>query len=158
MKTLVLAAFAAVSLSGAAVAGPGHDHSHPHGSGSHDAAEKASLEARTAPMREVSVTELSELMGDEKVVVFDANGEETRRKFGTIPGATLLASAASYDLAVLPESKDKLLVFYCANPRCTAAETAAKRAVGKGYQVAVLKVGIAGWADAGKETTSFSKS
>ena len=50
-----------------------------------------------------------------KVVVFDANPESFRKKYGVIPGAVLLASYDSYDLAVLPAEKDTPLVFYCAN-------------------------------------------
>lgn len=159
MKTLVLAAFAAVSLSGVAVAGPGHDHSHPHPTGaSHDDREKASLAARATKVPEVTVVDLAQLIADDKVIVFDANGDEVRRKFGSIPGATLLASSSGYDLSVLPAEKTKKLVFYCANPRCTAAEKAADRARVAGHEVLVLRAGIAGWVDAGQATTLDAKS
>jgi hypothetical protein len=50
-----------------------------------------------------------------KVHVYDANTEETREKFGTIPGATLLSSHDNYPLSVLPPNKHATLVFYCAN-------------------------------------------
>ena len=49
------------------------------------------------------------------VHVYDANGPETRSKFGVIPSAVLLSSDDNYDLSVLPRSKGSKLVFYCAN-------------------------------------------
>jgi hypothetical protein len=51
----------------------------------------------------------------EKVHVYDANGDATRHRFGTIPGATLLTSDDDYPLSVLPPSKHAKLVFYCAD-------------------------------------------
>jgi hypothetical protein len=50
-----------------------------------------------------------------KVHVYDANGDVTRERFGTIPGATLLGSDDNYPLSVLPSSKHATLVFYCAD-------------------------------------------
>lgn len=49
------------------------------------------------------------------VHVYDANGPETRRRFGIIPGAGLLSSDNNYDLSILPRGKASKLVFYCAN-------------------------------------------
>jgi hypothetical protein len=49
------------------------------------------------------------------VHIYDANGADTRDRFGVIPGAVLLDSDDSYDLSVLPPSKSSKLVFYCAN-------------------------------------------
>jgi len=139
---LVVTILAALSLAPAALAD----------SPSHDAEEKASAEARSERIRVVSIEGLSKLMADGKAIVFDVNGAETRRKFGTIPGAKLLASSSAYELGELPADKETLLVFYCANPRCTASDTAAKRAKEAGYDVAILREGIAGWAAAGKAT------
>jgi rhodanese-related sulfurtransferase len=150
MKHILTTGLVALSLltSGLASAHCGKDH----GDGQLPKAEAPA-------MREVTVAELSQLIADEKVVVFDANGAEIRKKFGVVPGATLLASASAYDTALLPADKSQMLVFYCANTRCTAAESAAKRAQDAGYaQVAVLRVGIKGWADAGKPVDDGSKS
>jgi len=63
------------------------------------------------------VADLKELLthSGDKVHVYDANVVETREQFGTIPGAILLASDASYPLSVLPANKNAILVFYCAN-------------------------------------------
>ena len=83
--------------------------------------------------------------------VFDANGKGTREKMGVIPTAVLLPSASEYDLALLPKEKTTPVVFYCANEKCTASHTAAKRATAAGHtDVAVLGAGIKGWVDAGK--------
>jgi rhodanese-related sulfurtransferase len=85
--------------------------------------------------------------------VFDANGKSTRDAKGIIPTAVLLPSSSSYDLALLPKDKATPTVFYCANEKCTASHTAAKRALEAGYSdVAVLSSGIAGWVGAGKAT------
>jgi hypothetical protein len=50
-----------------------------------------------------------------KIHIYDANSDVTREKFGTIPGATLLASDDNYPLSVLPSNKHATLVFYCAD-------------------------------------------
>ena len=85
--------------------------------------------------------------------IFDANGKSTRDAQGIIPTAVLLPSSSTYDLALLPADKATPTVFYCANERCTASHTAAKRALEAGYtDVSVLSVGIVGWIKAGKAT------
>jgi hypothetical protein len=50
-----------------------------------------------------------------KVHIYDANIDVTRQRFGTIPGATLLASDENYPVSVLPANKHATLVFYCAD-------------------------------------------
>jgi|GEM_PF-940936 len=95
---------------------------------------------------------LAALKKDKKpFTVFDANGKETRAKQGIIPTAVLLPSSSEYDLALLPKDKASPVVFYCANEKCTASHTAAKRALQAGHSdVAVLGAGIKGWVEAGK--------
>jgi rhodanese-related sulfurtransferase len=89
------------------------------------------------------------------ITVIDANNMETRASFGVIPGAVLLSHYARYDPSKeLPADKARILVFYCANARCTAAPQAAEKAVSAGYtNVYVLEPGIMGWAAAGQPTT-----
>ena len=103
----------------------------------------------------IKVADLKKLMADSthKVAVFDANNVDTRKKDGFIPGAVLLSSFNSYDVAKeLPADKNTTLVFYCANTRCTASHTAAQRAVDAGYtHVDVLTDGIQGWVSAGEK-------
>jgi rhodanese-related sulfurtransferase len=105
----------------------------------------------------IHVTELKTLMETDKssLHIYDANAAETRDQYGVIPGATLLDSDNSYDLAVLPHDKDATLVFYCANSLCTASHEAARRAVKAGYaDVNVMGDGIRGWKQAGQPTTA----
>lgn len=105
----------------------------------------------------LSPDEVEKLLSEKNAHCFDANGEETRAKFGTVPGAKLLASYRDYDLGLLPEQKDAKLVFYCSNTQCSAAPKAAERAVLAGYKdVNVMPEGIMGWKDAGKTTTAVN--
>jgi rhodanese-related sulfurtransferase len=112
--------------------------------------------AAEATFKQVSVDDveksLAALKKDKKAfAVFDANGKATREKQGIIPTAILLPSSSEYDLALLPKDKATPVVFYCANEKCTASHTAAKRAIKGGFSdVAVLPAGIAGWVNAGK--------
>jgi len=97
---------------------------------------------------------LDGLKKDKKAyAVFDANGKATRESQGIIPTAVLLPSSSAYDLALLPADKATPTVFYCANERCTASHSAAKRALDAGFtDVSVLSAGISGWVKAGKAT------
>lgn len=54
------------------------------------------------------------LARDKRVMVFDANTPDVRASEGIIPGAHLLPSSGSYDVAgELPRDKNTPLVFYC---------------------------------------------
>lgn len=74
-------------------------------------------EENFATFKLIHVADLKAMMADQKspVSVYDANGADTRSKFGVIRGAKLLDSDQNYDLSVLPADKDSKLVFYCAN-------------------------------------------
>lgn len=66
----------------------------------------------------IHVPEVVKLQSDptQKLAVYDANGTNTRRKEGIIPGAKLLSSSSQYNVAKeLPADKSTKLVFYCAN-------------------------------------------
>lgn len=107
----------------------------------------------------LTVDQLSTLLdGDNDVTVLDANSSGVRDEYGKIPGAVLLTSYGSYDLAAeLPSSKDSSLVFYCSSEMCSAAPKAAERAVDAGYEeVFVLPVGIKGWVKSGKAVENVS--
>jgi hypothetical protein len=68
----------------------------------------------------IHVADLAKLMADKDshVFIFDANAPETRAGFGIIPGAKLLSSVDSYDVAAtLPSDKGAKLIFYCADTR-----------------------------------------
>lgn len=63
--------------------------------------------------------------------------------------------ALSFTAADLPADLAAPLVFYCSNPLCRKAPTAARRARQMGYSdVAVMSAGIKGWIDAGLPTLS----
>jgi rhodanese-related sulfurtransferase len=101
----------------------------------------------------IHVADLEQMMKSH-VFIFDANGDDTRKESGMIPGAKPLTSSSQYDVAkTLPSDKAANLVFYCANEQCMASHDAAKRAMKAGYNnVSVMADGIQGWVKAGKPT------
>jgi len=111
----------------------------------------------------VTVDELDHMLASGDCQAVDANGDQTRRRMGVIPGAVLLSDAdpagaagAASSIHQLPSNKAKSLVFYCANTACSASHDAARKAITAGYtHVKVLPEGIAGWVKAGKQTRSI---
>ena len=91
----------------------------------------------------LSVQEVSDLIAKGEASVFDDNPEDRYRQ-GHVPGAVWLA----YDAVAadkLPADKDRTLVFYCANERCSACHKAAAAAAALGYtKVFIMPAGIAG--------------
>ncbi|HTY57045.1 MAG TPA: rhodanese-like domain-containing protein [Candidatus Binataceae bacterium] len=64
----------------------------------------------------IHVADLSALMAQGHVMIFDANPPDVRTDEGIIPGAHLLSSSGHYDIATtLPANKATPLVFYCHN-------------------------------------------
>ena len=109
-------------------------------------------QASAAPTK-ATVADVASWTKSKTAIPVDANGKETRSSQGVIPGAVLLTSSSTYDVKELPADKNSKLVFYCANQKCSASESAAKRAMENGYtNVAVLPEGIAGWKQAGQPT------
>ena len=103
----------------------------------------------------VNAAEAGKLNQSKKATFVDANGKDTREKFGVVPGAILLTSASEYAATELPSDKSSKLVFYCANNHCSASHKAAGKAMEQGYtDVAVLPEGIAGWKEAGLPTVA----
>ena len=87
-----------------------------------------------------------------QLTLCDANNEDTRQRFGVIPGATLLTHYRDYDVASeLPADQGASLVFYCHSEMCGAAADAARTALAQGYRdVFVMAPGITGWTEAGQ--------
>lgn len=105
---------------------------------------------------EISVDELAKQIAANTSQAVDANGDMTRKRMGTIPGAVLLSDYEAFAIGELPADKSSGLVFYCANEYCGASHSAAKRARFAGYtNVKVLPAGIAGWVKAGNVTTKL---
>jgi rhodanese-related sulfurtransferase len=103
-----------------------------------------------AAFTNLSPDEVQKLVDSEGCVPVDANGANTREKYGVLPGAVLL-SGSDYQTSELPDDKGKKLVFYCGSKACTAAPKAAKVAKEAGYKdVNVMRDGIRGWVKAGK--------
>jgi len=111
---------------------------------------------QNAAVATVTVDQLDTSLAKSESQPVDANGEQTRKKMGVIPGAVLLTDSDSFKVAELPADKAKPLVFYCANTACGASHHAAEKAITAGYtNVKVLPAGIAGWVQAGKKTQSI---
>jgi rhodanese-related sulfurtransferase len=109
--------------------------------------------ADLSDLQVVQVAELAEWSADgADVTICDANSEDTRTRYGVIPGAVLLSSYRDYDPAAeLPSDKGRRLVFYCHSEMCGAAGDAARVARDAGYRdIWVMAPGIRGWARAGR--------
>ena len=108
----------------------------------------------------IHVSDLTQMMTTDTthVAIFDANTDDTRKVNGIIPGAKLLTSSKSYDIAkTLPTDKTTQLVFYCVNTACMASHAAAARAATAGYKnVSVMADGIQGWKKSGQKTTTLN--
>jgi rhodanese-related sulfurtransferase len=114
----------------------------------------AAAKRAPAAITAVSVDELDQMLTRNDCQAVDANGDQTRKKMGVIPGAVLLTDLDSLDK--LPPDKTRNLVFYCTNTSCDASHYAAEKAITAGYtHVKVLPDGIAGWVKAGKKTASI---
>jgi rhodanese-related sulfurtransferase len=93
------------------------------------------------------------------IAILDANTDDTRSRYGVIPGAVLLSNYRDYDTAgELPVERGATLVFYCHSEMCGAAADAARKAMDAGYaDVWVMAAGIKGWAEAGEPVESPSE-
>jgi rhodanese-related sulfurtransferase len=110
--------------------------------------------AKASDITVVSVPDVAKILQDKSGTVVDANGEDTRKEYGVIPGAVLLSNNKTFAMSELPADKSTKLVFYCGGVACRASDTAAERAAENGYkQVSVLREGIKGWKAAGQTTS-----
>lgn len=108
----------------------------------------------TSKVAELTIAELDGQLAKGDCTPVDANGTETRKKMGVIPGAVLLSDSDTFNASELPADKSRSLVFYCANTHCGASHEAADKAILAGYKnVKVLPEGIAGWVKAGKKVS-----
>jgi rhodanese-related sulfurtransferase len=85
---------------------------------------------------------------DPSIHIFDANPREMYEQ-RHVPGAHWVP----YDdvtADALPQDRSATVVFYCANPRCSASPHAARMAIALGWtNVYVMPDGIFGWVEAG---------
>ena len=120
---------------------------------------KPSGQAAISKTPELSVADVATALREKRATVLDANGLETRQKYGVVPGAVLLSDHRNYALSELPSDKSQALVFYCGGTQCRASDAAASRALSAGYaSVSVMREGIKGWVSAGQPVTSLPKS
>jgi rhodanese-related sulfurtransferase len=107
-----------------------------------------------AAFDKLGVDAVAALIESNKAVPVDANGADTRKEYGTLPGALLLSSARTFEAGELPADKATELVFYCGSEQCNAAPKAATRAKELGYTaVKVMPEGIRGWVASGKSVS-----
>jgi rhodanese-related sulfurtransferase len=105
---------------------------------------------------DISITELRTAIEGKKVTLLDANGTESWQK-NRVPGAIDFAANQEKLAKVLPADKKALVVAYCANPKCTAYQAAAKAVEKLGYtNVKHMSVGIQGWVEAGQKVEKGS--
>ncbi len=107
--------------------------------------------ACAADYGDIGVAELKAVMAAKRVVLVDANGEESYRE-GHIPGAVLFEGRESL-AKLLPTDRGMLVVAYCGGAACSAYRAAAKAAEALGFSnVKHLGVGLRGWKAAGEAT------
>ncbi len=109
--------------------------------------------ARLMGLKTISPKALQQRMQSEQLAVIDVNarGSWTAAR---VPGAKHL-DPAGFTGSDLPSDKAAVLVFYCSNPMCMKAPSAARRAKGLGYTNAhVMSAGINGWLAAKLPTES----
>lgn len=116
----------------------------------------ASAAPAPAPLPTMSVGDVDAMLQAKSGVAVDANGPETRKAKGIVPGAILLSDYEMFDVKELGPDKSRLLVFYCGSEQCTASHDAARRALALGYtNVKIMSAGIAGWLAAGKTAATI---
>ncbi len=104
--------------------------------------------ARLMGLATASPREVQRGLEEGSIVVLDVNAPASWR-YAHVPGARRLDPAA-FEPADLPRQRDAALVFYCSNPFCRKAPTAAKRAIAMGWaNVRVMSAGLSGWISAG---------
>ncbi len=71
---------------------------------------------RIEGVKSLAVDRVAALRAAGTTTIVDANGADTRRREGVVPGAVLLSDYKQYDVAKeLPADRATPLVFYCAN-------------------------------------------
>jgi len=114
--------------------------------------------AEEKKIAEVTVSDVEHFVKDKSATILDANDADTRKEYGVVPGAVLLANK-EYPISALPAAKTEKLVFYCGGTQCRSSDKAAARAASAGYSdVSVMRAGIRGWKDAGQATSPAPQS
>jgi rhodanese-related sulfurtransferase len=110
------------------------------------------VQAQDQPFTMLTMQQVSEVLGKPGVYLFDANMEEIYEQHH-LPGATHVTPENLRKS--LPRDKNAMVIFYCADRRCTASEGAARDAAKLGYnKVYTMPEGIFGWVKSGRPTSS----
>jgi rhodanese-related sulfurtransferase len=95
-------------------------------------------------LESISPDRVHHMVQEGRAVVIDVNGRHSWLT-ARVPGARHLDPVEFTD-GDLPPDKESSLVFYCSNPFCRKAPSAARRAKQMGYRdVKVMSAGISGW-------------
>ncbi|CAM3413719.1 rhodanese-like domain-containing protein [Parendozoicomonas haliclonae] len=93
---------------------------------------------------DITLKELGDKMANGKVILIDANREDTYQK-NHLPGAYSLPALIA-EKKHLPDNKNTLVVVYCGGPQCSAWMKAADYAASQGFKnIRHLSAGIKGW-------------
>lgn len=99
MRTILLA----VVLASAAAAGCSKD-------------KATGAEGAEANLPMMSLDEVDKGLAANTLTAVDCNGDNTRKKYGVLPGAVLVTDEEAYAASALPADKTRKLVFYCSGP------------------------------------------
>ncbi len=100
-------------------------------------------------LRTITLVQAEELLGLPDVTFYDVNTLEIWAE-GYLPGA-IYFNVDNWK-TLLPEDKEAVMVFYCANRLCNASEIAAHQVMKLGYtNVLQMHDGIYGWRLSGRE-------
>ncbi len=95
-------------------------------------------------LKNISPTELQQAMQKKSLTVIDVNSPQSWIN-AHVPGALNL-DPVQFTESQLPVDKQSQLVFYCSNPMCRKAPSAARRAKKMGFNnTMVMSAGISGW-------------
>ena len=166
MTKIAVASLAAIALAiptAAMACEHDHDQANAADCGNHEAMQcnhQNQAQPEAPQVEKLSVAQVVQMKKAGKVQLVDVNTEQTRTKYGVIPGAVLLTSAGDYDTTKeLPKNKDQKLVFYCLCDMCEASHMAAQRAKDAGFKdVFVLQGGIRGWKTKGQPLSAVPQS
>jgi hypothetical protein len=77
---------------------------------------KAAAKKHTDEFPVMSPDEVDRGLAAKQLVVLDCNSDKTRKKYGIVPGAVLVADEEAIAPSELPSDKAAKLVFYCSGP------------------------------------------
>ena len=77
--------------------------------------DKADSHAQAEQFPTMTLDEVDKAVTANEATAIDCNGDKTRKKFGTVPGAVLVDDE-TFTEKDLPADKSRKLVFYCSGP------------------------------------------